>query len=416
MPIGDGTDASYTLTQADLGSTIFLFMVVNDGTADEYASAPVTAVVVQGPPSASSSPTVSGPTSVGSTLTIDSPGTWSGSPTFDYQWRRCTSDGGTCSVIADAGDAPSYQLTNADSGSTIRADVEGSNDGGFDMSSSVATAVVTGDTGSSSGGGGGGGGRGGSGVPNLKVSWTASSADPAPGSEDDFVVTVANLGTASALQTHLRITLPATVTLLGPPYHERGSGCTGTQVLDCYLDYISNGTSTVVRFSTKVSGSGAQLLTATVTSDRESDPSDNTATETIQVGGTSTPPPPAPKPSLAAPLLKQVKARMLSGIRHGRTELVDGSFTTNEAMKLVLSVTRAGSTGKLGLLKRTRLAGARAAKATQTVKASAAHAGTFAFHVVVRGGLLVHGRTYAVHVQATNARGRSTTLTVRFRA
>ena len=91
-------------------------------------------------------------------------------------------------------------------------------------------------------------------MPNLKVSWTVSSANPASGSEDDFVVTVANVGTASALQTHLRITLPATVTLLGPPYYERGSGCTGTQVLDCYLDYISNGTSTVVKFSTKVSG------------------------------------------------------------------------------------------------------------------------------------------------------------------
>ena len=59
-PSMTGTDVSYTLTQADLGSTILLFMVVNDGTADEYASAPVTAVVAAAP-SASSSPTVSGP-------------------------------------------------------------------------------------------------------------------------------------------------------------------------------------------------------------------------------------------------------------------------------------------------------------------------------------------------------------------
>ena len=416
-PSVTGTDASYTLTPADLGSTIILFVVVNDGTTNQYSSSPATAVVTQAPPSASSAPTVSGATSVGSTLTIDSPGSWSGSPAFDYQWRRCASDGGTCSVIADADDAPTYQLTNADSGSTIRADVEGSNDSGFDMSSSLATAVVTGGTGGGTAGGGGGGGGGGSGVPNLKVSWTASNANPAPGSEDDFTVTVANVGTASALQTHLRITLPATVTLLGPPYYERGSGCTGTQALDCYLDYISNGTSTVVKFSTKVSGSGAQLLTATVTSDRESDPSDNSATETIQVGGgSSTPPPPAPKPPLAAPLLKQVKARMLSGVRHGRTELVDGSFTTNEAMKLVLSVTRLGSAGKLGLLKGSKLAGARVAKTTQSVKASAARAGTFSFHVVVPGVLLIHGRTYIVHIGATNAHGRSTTLTVRFRA
>ena len=240
---------------------------------------------------------------------------------------------------------------------------------------------------------------------------------PAPGSEDDFTVTVANLGGAGALQTRLRITLPAALTLLGPPYYQRGSGCTGTQVLDCNLDYVPNGSSTIVRFSTMVSGSGAQLLTATATSDRESDPSDNTASETIQVGGgPATSPPPAPQPALAAPVLEQVKARMLSGLRQGRTEIVDGRFTTNEAVKLVLTVTRVGSTRKLGLLKGTKLAGARAVKAAQSLKASSARAGTFSFHVVVRDGALVHGRTYAVHLGATNAHGRATALTVRFRA
>ena len=41
---------------------------------------------------------------------------------------------------------------------------------------------------------------------------------------------------------------------------------------------------------------------------------------------------------------------MLSGVRHGAAETVDGS-TTNEAMKLALSVTPLGATRKLGLLK-----------------------------------------------------------------
>ena len=79
-------------------------------------------------------------------------------------------DGGGCSVIAGA-NSQSYQR-NADSSSTIRADVEGDNDGGFDIGS-LATAVVTGGSG---GGGGGGSGSGGGSVPNLKVTWAATSA------------------------------------------------------------------------------------------------------------------------------------------------------------------------------------------------------------------------------------------------
>ena len=232
------------------------------------------------------------------------------------------------------------------------------------------------------------------------------------------MVTVANVGTASALQTHLRITLPATVTLLGPPYYSAAPAARATQVLDCYLDYISNGTSTVVKFSTKVSGSGAQLLTATVTSDRESDPSDNTATETIQVGGgTPNPPPPAPKPSLAAPLLKEVKARMLSGIRHGRTELVDGSFTANERLKLKMSVTPHAATRNIQLLKGTRFAGVSTRAATTTaITRSITGGGTFTFRAVIARATLTAGKLYAIHIAGKNARGKTASLIIAFRA
>ena len=76
-----------------------------------------------------------------------------------------------------------------------------------------------------------------------------------PGSEADLVATVANTGGAGALQTHLLIDLPSTMTLLGPPAYERGSGCTGSQKIDCFLDYIPNGASTKVVFAVRVSGS-----------------------------------------------------------------------------------------------------------------------------------------------------------------
>jgi uncharacterized repeat protein (TIGR01451 family) len=165
-------------------------------------------------------------------------------------------------------------------------------DGDTGATSSSTGAVQA----ASSGGGGGGGGS--AGAPNLRVRWSSvSTTTPVPNAEVDFTIMVDNLGTASAQQTHLRFTLPSTMKLVGPPYYERGSGCTGTTAIDCNLDYLPNGSSTPVRFGVIVSGSGAQTIAATVTSDRESDPSDNSATITLTVAAvTPPPPPPAPKP------------------------------------------------------------------------------------------------------------------------
>src|SRR5439155_20786500 len=147
----------------------------------------------------------------------------------------------------------------------------------------------------SSGGGGGGGGGGGTSVPDLKVSLTASKTTIQPDEESDLTATVANIGGAGALQTHLLIALPATMTLLGPPAYDRGSGCTGAQTLDCYLDYVPNGGTTAVHFAVRVGGQGAQTVTASANADREANPGDNTASIVIQVATTVPPPPPNSK-------------------------------------------------------------------------------------------------------------------------
>jgi Ca2+-binding RTX toxin-like protein len=127
-------------------------------------------------------------------------------------------------------------------------------------------------------------------VPNLGVSLAPSATTTQPGGLVDVTAWVANTGGAGALQTHLDIALPQGLTLVGPPAYERGSGCTGTQQIDCFLDYVPNGDRTRVLFEVRASAAGPQTITATTTADRDSDPSDNAANLAIDVVAPTVPP------------------------------------------------------------------------------------------------------------------------------
>src|SRR5215211_6345911 len=140
--IAGATSSTYTLTAADVGWTTIVRVTASNAAGSASASSAETTVVAPAPPANTALPTVSGTAQDGQTLTA-STGTWSGTPpiSYAYQWRRCNSGGGSCTDIAGATN-PSYTVTAADVGSTIRAAVTASNSAGSSSASSAATAVV----------------------------------------------------------------------------------------------------------------------------------------------------------------------------------------------------------------------------------------------------------------------------------
>ncbi len=143
--IASATGESYTVTSADVGSTLRVAVTASNSAGSATASSDPTAVVeaAASAPANTSPPTISGVPQVGGTLSGD-PGQWSGTQpiAYAYQWHRCDSAGAGCVQIAGA-TGRSYTVVSADLGSTIRLGVTASNAAGSRLASSTYTSAVT---------------------------------------------------------------------------------------------------------------------------------------------------------------------------------------------------------------------------------------------------------------------------------
>jgi lysophospholipase L1-like esterase len=127
--------SSYTLIAADIGTTIALRVTASNAAGDATADSALSAIVIVTPSSGGSGgtptpPVVTGTPQQGQTLTADT-GTFAGAPTsFSRQWLRCDAAGAGCAPISGM-TGPSYTLTAADVGLTIRVRVTAGYPNGF---------------------------------------------------------------------------------------------------------------------------------------------------------------------------------------------------------------------------------------------------------------------------------------------
>lgn len=136
------TGATYTLTPADVGSTVRGIVTATNSTGSTAASSPATATVALLAPVNLEMPTISG-TARHNALLSGTNGTWRGSMpiTYSYQWERCGSGPAQCVEIPRATE-PEYVVRLADAGSVLRLMVSATNTAGATTAASAATAAV----------------------------------------------------------------------------------------------------------------------------------------------------------------------------------------------------------------------------------------------------------------------------------
>ena len=139
--IASAIGATYTLTDADVSSTLDVIVsAVNSAGSTSSTSGQTTAIWPHAPADLTS-PTISGSIALNSVLAAGQ-GTWTESPVgYTYEWQQCDSSGAICTAITGA-TAGTYTPIPANVGSTLVVMVTASNIGGSTSATSTPSIVV----------------------------------------------------------------------------------------------------------------------------------------------------------------------------------------------------------------------------------------------------------------------------------
>ncbi|MDQ5807452.1 MAG: delta-60 repeat domain-containing protein [Actinomycetota bacterium] len=141
VDIAGATGATHVLSAADINKTIRFQVTATNATATATATSSQTAIVRGLPPTNTSPPFISGTATEGSLLRAEE-GTWTGTPTYMYEWQRCDSAGANCAAIPEHSGSGALILGSADIGKTIRVRITASNNYGSATMTTPATAQV----------------------------------------------------------------------------------------------------------------------------------------------------------------------------------------------------------------------------------------------------------------------------------
>ena len=132
------TAGSYTLTPADVGSTIRAAVTAKNRFGSTTADSQPTPLVAALPPANVIPPGISGTAVSGNVVQLD-PGQWKGTPpvSYTFQWQRCDASGNSCSDFNGA-TLDTYTVPYSDVGPTLRVAVTATGPGGSTMAASPA--------------------------------------------------------------------------------------------------------------------------------------------------------------------------------------------------------------------------------------------------------------------------------------
>ena len=102
----------------------------------------------------------------------------------------------------------------------------------------------------------------------LRTSFQLTSPLLPVGSPLQFLVEVDNKGAKPADHVMLTIKLPQAMQLAGPPWYERGTGCTGSSTIVCNIGYFPKRSSTLFRYGVTVLRGGPLTMSASLGSDK----------------------------------------------------------------------------------------------------------------------------------------------------